>query len=224
MLNESHVSPTDVYYNRDRPSLVGLVTPGRNVILDLGCGAGAVGRRLRETGRADEVVGVELFSLAAREAARYYTEVHSGDIEEMSLPYIKRFDYVLCGDILEHLKDPYSIVNRIHGWLKDDGRLICSLPNVRHWKVLTDLAFRGAWDYCDSGVMDRTHLRFFTRRSCYKMLGDAGFTVERWQMLLGGRRYSLLNAVTLGTLREFLGPQIVLSARKTAGVRISKTA
>jgi 2-polyprenyl-3-methyl-5-hydroxy-6-metoxy-1,4-benzoquinol methylase len=214
MLNNAHPSATDVYFNRERPSLVALVKPGPNAVLDLGCGAGAVGRKLRETGKAEEVVGVELFSLAAREAARHYTEVHSGDIEEMTLPYAKRFDYILCGDILEHLKDPYAVVNKVHGWLKDDGRFICSLPNVRYWRVLTELAFRGAWDYRDAGVMDRTHLRFFTRRSCFRMLTEANFIVERWQMLLGGRRYLLLNAVTLGLFKEFLGPQIVVLARK----------
>jgi O-antigen biosynthesis protein len=214
MLNQAQSSPTQVYYNRDRPSLVALVEPGPNVVLDLGCGAGAVGRRLRETDKAAEVIGVELFDLAAQEAARHYTRVHAGDIEEMSLPYAKRFDYVLCGDILEHLKDPYSVVHKIHGWLKDDGRFICSLPNVRYWRVMAELIFRGAWDYCDAGIMDRTHLRFFTRRSCCKMLKDADFEVERWHMLLGGRRYSLLNAVTFGIFKEFLGPQIVVLAKK----------
>jgi O-antigen biosynthesis protein len=214
MLNQAHASAADGYYNHDRPSIVAMISPGPNIILDLGCGAGAVGRKLREVGKAAEIVGVELFESAAQEAARHYTEVHSGDIEEMSLPYSKRFDYVVCGDILEHLKDPYSVVKRIHGWLKDDGRFICSLPNVRYWRVLTDLVFRGAWDYSDAGIMDRTHLRFFTRRSCFKMLGDAGFVIERCRMPNSARRYIVLNAVTFGVFGEFLGTQIIVSAKK----------
>ena len=194
MLNQAHISNQDTYYNRERPSIVGLVRTAPNVVLDLGYGAGAVGRRLLQEGKASIVVGVELFAAAAQEAAH--------------------FDYVLCGDILEHLKDPYSVVKKIHGWLKDDGRLVCSLPNVRHWKVLADLAFHGAWDYQDAGVMDRTHLRFFTRRSCFNMLRGAGFEVEQWRMLIAGRRYLLLNGVTFGLFAEFLGPQIVTLARK----------
>jgi len=167
MLNQAHISNQDTYYNRERPSIVGLVRTAPNVVLDLGYGAGAVGRRLLQEGKASIVVGVELFAAAAQEAAH--------------------FDYVLCGDILEHLKDPYSVVKKIHGWLKDDGRLVCSLPNVRHWKVLAELAFHGAWDYQDAGVMERTHLRFFTRRSCFNMLRGAGFEVEQWRMLIAGR-------------------------------------
>jgi 2-polyprenyl-3-methyl-5-hydroxy-6-metoxy-1,4-benzoquinol methylase len=214
MLNQAHISNHDTYYNRERPSIVGLVRAGPHVVLDLGCGAGAVGRKLLQEGKASTMVGVELFAAAAQEAARHYSKVHTGDIEEMTLPYTAHFDYVLCGDILEHLKDPYRVVKRIHGWLKDDGRLVCSLPNVRHWKVLADLAIRGAWDYQDAGVMDRTHLRFFTRRSCVNMLHDAGFEVEQWRMLIFGRRYLLLNGMTLGLFAEFLGSQIVILAGK----------
>jgi len=194
MLNQAHISNQDTYYNRERPSIVGLVRTAPNVVLDLGYGAGAVGRRLLQEGKASIVVGVELFAAAAQEAAH--------------------FDYVLCGDILEHLKDPYSVVKKIHGWLKDDVRLVCSLPNVRHWKVLAELAFHGAWDYQDAGVMERTHLRFFTRRSCFNMLRGAGFEVEQWRMLIAGRGYLLLNGVTFGLFAEFLGSQIVTLARK----------
>lgn len=216
MINDAHNTAEAIYYNRDRPSIVALVKPGPNVILDLGCGSGAVGRKLMETGKASEMIGVEIFPTAAEEASRHYAKVHCGDIEEMSLPYGQRFDYVLCGDILEHLKNPYSVVARIPGWLKDDGRFICSVPNVRHWRVLRDVIVRGEWEYREAGIMDRTHLRFFTRRSCYRMLEDAGFTVERHRMLITGRRYIALNAVTFGLFREFFGSQIVALAAKRA--------
>ena len=215
MLNKSHNSKQDSYYNRERPSIVNLISPGANAILDLGCGAGAVGRRLLRDGKAGTLIGVELFASAAEEAARHYTKVHTGDIEEMSLPYKAEFDYVICGDILEHLKDPYSVVRRIHGWLKDDGKFICSVPNVRHWQVLANLFLRGAWEYQDAGVMDRTHLRFFTRKTSFKMVEDAGFQVAQSRLLIGGRRYTLLNRATFGFFDEFLGPQIILLARKS---------
>lgn len=214
MLNTAQSTDHAAYYNHERPSITSLIKEGPNVILDLGCGSGAVGRKLREVGKAGELVGVELFSAAAEKARAHYTTVHCGDIEEMTLPYGKQFDYVLCGDILEHLKNPYAIVERINGWLKDDGTFICSLPNVRYWKILFDLAVRGDWKYEDAGVMDRTHLRFFTVKSCVKMLQEAGFEVEARKMLIGGRKYKLLNAVSLGTLQQFVAPQIVIAARK----------
>jgi 2-polyprenyl-3-methyl-5-hydroxy-6-metoxy-1,4-benzoquinol methylase len=214
MLNQAHTSTSGHYYTRERPSITGLIEPGPHAILDLGCGSGAVGRKLKETGKASELVGVEIFKSAADEASRHYAKVYCGDIEAMTLPYEKRFDYVLCGDILEHLKDPYEVVGRIHGWLKDDGHFICSVPNVRNWRVLAGLIFRGAWEYRDAGIMDRTHLRFFTRRSCWKMVRDGGFEVERSRLLIWGRRYQWLNVATFGLLDEFLGSQIVVMARK----------
>jgi 2-polyprenyl-3-methyl-5-hydroxy-6-metoxy-1,4-benzoquinol methylase len=214
MLNDAHVSDQDTYYNRERPSLTSLVEPGSHRILDLGCGAGVVGKKLKDTGKAGELVGVELFESAANRAAAHYSRVHCGDIEQMELPYGPEFDYALCGDILEHLKDPYSVVRRIHGWLKPGGVLICSVPNVRHWTVLSGLMMRGAWTYQEAGIMDRTHLRFFTRRSCERMLEEGGFAVERRQLLIFGRKFRLLNTLTLGLGREFLGTQIVTRSRK----------
>lgn len=193
---------------------MGLVKEGPNVVLDLGCGSGAVGKTLRETGRAAELVGVELFEAAAAQAREFYSRVYTGDIEELQLSYHRSFDYVLCGDILEHLKDPYSVVRRIRGWLKDDGYLICSVPNVRHWRIITNLMFRGAWDYEDAGILDRTHLRFFTRKTCFRMLEDASFSVVFSRMLISGRKYLLLNALTFKLFDDLLGSQIVTVARK----------
>src|SRR5688500_837749 len=139
MLNKAHSSNNDTYYNNERPSISALIKEGPNSILDLGCGAGAVGRKLIEVGKASKMIGVELFESAAEKAAQHYTKVYTGDIEEMTLPFGKEFDYVLCGDILEHLKNPYAVVARIRDWLKDDGTFIMSVPNIRHWKVLSDL-------------------------------------------------------------------------------------
>lgn len=214
MINDAHNTSNAIYYNRDRPSIVALVTTGPHVILDLGCGSGAVGRKLLESGKASKMIGVEIFPSAAKEASKYYAKVHEGDIEAMSLPYGQQFDYVLCGDILEHLKDPYSVVARIPGWLKNDGHFICSVPNVRHWRVLREVICQGEWKYREAGIMDQTHLRFFTRRSCFRMLQEAGFTVKKHQMLISGRRYIALNALTCGLFQEFFGSQIVALAAK----------
>jgi len=214
MLNQSHTSKQDTYYNRERPSIVNLIPAGPHLILDLGCASGAVGRRLLADKKAATVIGVELFPSAAQEAAQHYQDVHTGDIEEMTLPYKNHFDYVICGDILEHLKNPYAVIDKINGFLKPGGKLICSLPNIRHWQVLCNLALGGAWEYQDAGIMDRTHLRFFTRRSCHQMFRDGGLQVEQWQMLITGRKFKLINGATLGLFKEFIGTQVVTVATK----------
>jgi O-antigen biosynthesis protein len=223
MLNTAHESTTDLYYNQPRPSILSRVQPGPNLILDLGCGTGAVGRGLMAAGKASQVVGVELFEAAAAVASQYYAKVYTGDIEVLELPYHRAFDYVICGDILEHLREPAAVLRKIHRWLKDDGWLVCSVPNIRYWRVLYDLAVKGQWEYTDAGVLDKTHLRFFTRRSCFRMVTQAGFAVSSSHMLIYGRRWRMLNALTLRMLEDVWGSQVVVVAHKEEDERAPVT-
>jgi 2-polyprenyl-3-methyl-5-hydroxy-6-metoxy-1,4-benzoquinol methylase len=217
MIQQSHQSVDDTYYNRDRSSIYPHVCEGENVVLDLGCGAGVVGRRLIELKRAKSVVGVEIFKPVADEAAKFYDKVYQGDIEIMDLDYQAHFDYVICADILEHLREPQKVLTRIHQWLKPDGKLICSVPNVRNWRVVRDLLVWGDWEYQDSGIMDETHLRFFTRKSCIQLIAKAGFKVEFCRMLTYGRKKRLISSLTFGFLDEFLGTQLISLSRKSNG-------
>jgi 2-polyprenyl-3-methyl-5-hydroxy-6-metoxy-1,4-benzoquinol methylase len=214
MRNAYHVAANDDYYTRPRPSICSIVRPGPNIVLDLGCGSGSVGRSLLETGKAKEVVGVEIFTAAAQQASAHYSKVYTGDLETLALDYNHYFDYAICGDILEHLKDPYAVVRRIGGWLKENGRLVCSVPNVRNWRVLKRLVFSGDWAYEDSGIMDFTHLRFFTRKTCQEMLKAGGFEIESVEMLVSGPKKSALNFVTFGVLSGFLATQVLGVGKK----------
>lgn len=95
----------------------------------------------------------------------------------MSFDFKKYFDYIICADILEHLSDPWVILNKIHKWLKDDGKIIVTLPNIRNYRILKDLVFLGKWEYKESGILDKTHLRFFTKSSFSKALSRADFEI-----------------------------------------------
>lgn len=128
--------------------------------LDMGCASGRMGEKLLETGKAIEMVGLECFEGAAAEAAKTY-KVHVGDVK-MVFNYESCFDYVICGDILEHLKDPYDIVRQVFRWLKPGGSILVCVPNVRNFRVLNDLVFHGKWEYLSAGILDKTHMRFFT--------------------------------------------------------------
>ena len=147
--------------------------------------------------------------------ATAYKKVHVGDLEEMRLDYHESFDYVICGDILEHLKDPYRVVRQLVIWLKPGGSLFVCVPNVRHYHVLADLVFRGKWEYVSAGVMDRTHLRFFTASSCRQMLSDAGLEVYHEQMIIEGPKKTFFNRATCGLFSEFLGAQTFCCGRKS---------
>ena len=215
MKNPAFPDATASYYTQTKEFLLHLIPDGPNVVMDLGCASGRLGQRLMELNKATELIGVEIFDVAAREAMKCYKTVHIGDIEELSLAYSDYFDLVICGDVLEHLKEPTEVVRKIHCWLKNGGRIICSVPNARYWRVWRDLVFRGEWEYTSEGILDQTHLRFFTARSLKKMLADASFVVEHEDMRMAvGRKQHVFNRLTLGLFREFFAFQLLISGRK----------
>jgi SAM-dependent methyltransferase len=215
MKNQAFTSATDDYYSQEKQFLIRHIPDGPNVVLDCGCATGRMGKRLLELHKAAEVVGVEIFEPAAREAMEHYKRVHIGDIEEMDLGYEACFDVAICGDVLEHLKDPRRALERIHRALKPGGLLICSVPNIRFWKVWREVIFKGDFRYQDSGVLDQTHLRFFTSRSFKRLLAEASFAVEYSDVeMAAGTKQRIFNSLTFGLFRELLLFMIVVTARK----------
>jgi len=164
------------YYEHARPELQALIPREARRVLDVGCGAGALGAALKRRG-AVEVVGVEADHEAAEAAKTILDRVHLGDVEALELPYGPgTFDCVILADILEHLRDPWGLLRRLVPLLRARGRLIASLPNVRHWSVVRGL-LEGEWTYLPAGILDRGHLRFFTLASGRTLLEAAGLAV-----------------------------------------------
>lgn len=203
------------YYNIEKSRLLPLIPDGSNSVLDLGCANGRLGRNLRQLNKASELVGVEIFEPAAQEAAKYYDKIYQGDIEQLQLTYREHFDFVICADILEHLRDPMVVVDRIHGWLKNNGTLISCVPNVRYWRVIRDLILLGKWEYVEAGILDSTHLRFFTRNTFIEMLKKANFNITHQEMVIYGGKHNFVNRFTLGLFEEFMGYQVIVSAKKS---------
>jgi 2-polyprenyl-3-methyl-5-hydroxy-6-metoxy-1,4-benzoquinol methylase len=165
-----------VYFDFARPELVALVPPAAREILDVGCGAGRLGEalKLRQNAR---VTGIESNRGAAETARQRLDRVLAGDVEQLNPKWGSHvFDVVICGDVLEHLRDPATVLSRIHHWLRPGGRIIASIPNVRHHSVIRGL-LRGDWTYEPAGLLDQTHLRFFTRREIEKMFFRCGFRI-----------------------------------------------
>ncbi len=162
--------------NRPQMKMISLVGEGKRV-LDVGCSDGWLSQRMSENGC--DVVGIEVDRESAQRAAKYCTNVISQDVETLvDLPYPREhFDVILFGDVLEHLRDPLGTLRKLKGWLKEGGQVICSIPNVAHLYVRLKLLF-GRWDYENSGLMDRTHLRFFTMNTAIKLIEDAGLSIE----------------------------------------------
>jgi 2-polyprenyl-3-methyl-5-hydroxy-6-metoxy-1,4-benzoquinol methylase len=143
-------------------------------ILDVGTADGYLGAILKERGHS--IVGIEQDVAAAERARYFYDSFHVASIEDFDFPYQEEFDFILFADVLEHLKDPALVLRRAQPALKKTGEVIVSIPNVANIVVRLSL-LAGRFDYYDRGILDRTHLRFFTLSSLRKMLQEASYRV-----------------------------------------------
>jgi 2-polyprenyl-3-methyl-5-hydroxy-6-metoxy-1,4-benzoquinol methylase len=144
-------------------------------VLDVGCATGYLARALGEQGC--RVSGVEFDPAAAREAAPALERIVIGDLDTIDLPAEfadSQFDVVVFGDVLEHLRDPLLLLRSVRGMLAPGGSVVISVPNIAHGDVRLSL-LQGRFDYRDLGLLDSTHIRFFTRNSLRSFLEDAGF-------------------------------------------------
>jgi 2-polyprenyl-3-methyl-5-hydroxy-6-metoxy-1,4-benzoquinol methylase len=167
----------DGYYDNIRHEMIQFLPSDANKILDVGCGNGAFAEALKDITNA-EVWGIEYMEDQAKIALGKLDKVFSGPCENFldELPD-NYFDAIYFNDVLEHLVDPYMVLNKIKNKLTNNGVVISSVPNVRHHKTFLKTLFHKDWKYLDHGVMDRTHLRFFTGKSIRAMYEDLGYTV-----------------------------------------------
>ena len=174
-------------YTGERPVLLRYVDDRRRTALDVGCGGGGFAPLLRSRG-VRHVVGIEPDAGRAAAAAAvtdgadrviHSTVEHALDHELDGA----RFDLIVATDVIEHLVDPWAVVERLATHLEPDGRLLVSVPNVGNLEVVKQLVLRGDWRYDDHGMFDRTHLRWFGRRTLRSLLDRAGLVPEQW----GGR-------------------------------------
>lgn len=167
-------NPSYVGVRSDMLSLVPIVHVER--ALDVGCSSGATSAVLKRDRGAVHVTGIEYDPALADLAREQLDEVLLGDANEKLAELEERgerFDLVLCGDVLEHLVDPWIALRRIRA-LCPRGHVVVSLPNVAHVSTLGSL-LRGYWPYRDRGIHDRTHLRFFSRANLPELFEESGF-------------------------------------------------
>jgi GT2 family glycosyltransferase/2-polyprenyl-3-methyl-5-hydroxy-6-metoxy-1,4-benzoquinol methylase/glycosyltransferase involved in cell wall biosynthesis len=192
------------YFQHDRPEVRALVPPLATRVLDVGCGAGLLGGALRYR-RGVRVTGIEIDRVAAARAGEELDDVRLGDALDCmrSLP-AATFDAIVFADVLEHLAAPEQALVQARRLLTPGGVVVASLPNVRHWSVLRQL-LAGEFRYEAAGILDRTHLRFFTRASARRLFAEHGFDVTHAQ----GTRWA-----------EEGAPPAVVAALEGAGVDV----
>jgi len=146
-------------------------------VLDVGCSSGYLSQPLSQ--RGNTIVGLELDPAAAREAEQWCERVLVGDIETMELPLEPAsFDVIVCGDVIEHLRDPTATLARLRPFLRPGGTLVASTPNIANWAIRLSL-LAGRWRYTDRGLLDRTHTHLFTKATLVEAFERAGFRVTR---------------------------------------------
>ena len=209
------------YYEGANERIVARVPPGACRILDVGCALGRLGEILKShqcrQGTATpgrEVWGIELVPEIAIQAKVRLDHVLVGDIEQMDpLPLPERyFDCLVCGDVLEHLRDPEGVLRRLRRHLAPGATVIANVPNVAHWSVLAQL-LQGQFNYEDKGLLDRTHLHFFTPSSFKDTLWKAGYLVTDEDALMlpdGGA------SKAIGQAAESLGLDGAVAERNAA--------
>jgi 2-polyprenyl-3-methyl-5-hydroxy-6-metoxy-1,4-benzoquinol methylase len=150
---------------------------GTSTILDVGCSRGRFGETLHGANPAWKLYGIDPDPEAAAEASVHYEHVTCGYFPD-DLVGDDRFDCIVLNDVLEHVVDPWTMLEQAAGLLSPTGRVVASIPNVRYYIVVRNLLLRGRWDYADWGVLDRTHLRFFTRASIESLFDGAAMEIE----------------------------------------------
>jgi SAM-dependent methyltransferase len=182
-------------------------------VLEVGCGAGYTLAYLEEVG-TEETFGIELDPEAAEEARSKVDHVVVGDVETIDLPYdSESLDGMILGDVLEHLRDPWAALRRLVVCLRPGAQVVASVPNIRFYGTSLPLVLRGRWDYTEAGILDWTHLRFFTRRSLRTLFEGAGLEVISIGSHYGPKR-AVFNALTLHLFRDLLAIQHFVKAVK----------
>jgi methionine biosynthesis protein MetW len=201
------------YYEHFRSDVLELIPPTAGRFLTIGCGTARTEQSLVESGKS--VVGIEINEEAAAVARERGIRMHVGSVEE-SLAKIEdeEFDCVIFADVLEHLAKPEEIVAICAQRLVSGGHVVISVPNFRHFSVFWRLFVKGDVNYEDSGIFDHTHFRLTTRRMVAEWCNDAGLKVQETRFAMN-RSKRIVSKVLLGLPNEFLGSQVLMTARKT---------
>jgi SAM-dependent methyltransferase len=210
---------TENYYRHVRVDIEPLLPATARCILDLGAGTGATSAWLKSRYPGCKTVALEGNAAVMEELSQNVDKAILVDLNE-NLPDVASPDLILCLDVLEHLVDPLKVLTQITRRMQQSGTVIVSLPNVAHASVSIPLLLKGRFEYQDAGILDRTHLRFFDRRSAIALLNKAGLTVSNG-VRVGPRnpRSWAIDAITCGMVRDHLTRQYVLAGRPGSAIQ-----
>lgn len=202
------------YYANARKEIAPFLPARLENVFEVGCSEGNTLLWLQEEKGAKKCRGLEILPEAAERAKAKGLEITIGNIETDKITLPEKNDLVLCLDVLEHLQDPWHILPVIAENIRAGGSLIVSLPNVSHVSILAGLIFRNDWRYQASGILDRTHMRFFTHRTASELIAGAGMKIIRSKPKFARKTHRNINLLTLKIFERFLAYQYIFLAVK----------
>ncbi|MEN3371840.1 class I SAM-dependent methyltransferase [Dechloromonas sp. ZS-1] len=207
------------YFGAQRKEMLPFIDQAATRILDIGCADGTFSAALKAR-QGCHVTGVELMPEPANLAAERLDAVYTGDAFSPEIyPQLAaaRYDCIILNDVLEHLVDPWAALIRLRELLMPGGTLVASIPNLRYFRVLKSLVQDGEFFYTDKGVLDRTHLRFFTAKTIPQLFESAGLEIVRMEGINGPKRlppkYAILNWLGGGKHADIRWLQFAVVAR-----------
>lgn len=218
-----YASKREEYFECPRPEMLGYVPDSCRNVLDVGCGRGLFGKAIRQRNKC-EVWGVEPDGDCIFQAKENLNQaLHGCFSPDLSLPE-RYFDCIIFNDVLEHMLDPASALLFARKLLIPGGNVVASIPNIGHFPTIWKLVTQGEWDYKEYGILDKTHLRFFTRKSIVKLFNNASFKLQQVNGINAfldldsksqsiWRRYSLFSWLPVSGIKDMRYLQFAIVAR-----------
>ena len=213
--------PSD-YFSHARLDMISFIpVNSNNRILEIGAAGGDTLLEIKRRNLAKEVMGVELMSVPnSNQNSPDIEKFIVGNVEQMELPFQEEyFDVVICGDVFEHLMDPWKLVEKISRLLKKGGVLITSIPNIRIKSALLKIYVKGDFRYTKDGIFDKTHIRFFCKKNMAELLTKSTDNMEIVNIkrnfdFTPNSKGNILNKLTFSLFEEFLALQFLFAVRK----------
>ena len=216
----NYENKTSDYYTNIRKDLVSMIEHKKDLkVLEVGAGFGETLFYLKQQGIASEAIGLDIFEdVAKKDQYKNIDGFIFGNIEELELPqFNERFDVILLADVLEHLIEPGLVLEKLKKYLKPNGEILVSMPNIRHYSAFVKIFIKGNFDYQESGIFDYTHRRFFCKKNIRELL-ESNFKVRKESSSLefykGRSGAKFFNKLTFGLFEEFLTVQYLYKAEK----------
>jgi 2-polyprenyl-3-methyl-5-hydroxy-6-metoxy-1,4-benzoquinol methylase len=223
MAQNDYIDKKITYFSNARLDIISLIPNNpAQIILEIGAGGGDTLIEIKKRGLAKEVVGVELMALKGTNQTHNLIDSFIFiDLDREKLSFKEEyFDVIILGDVLEHLINPWEVVETLSVFLKKGGIIVMSLPNIRDITALYKIVVRGDFAYNpDGGILDKTHMRFFCKKNAIDLLTTENLTVKKVEPISsknknGKNLRSIVNKLSLGIFEEFITSQYLVVSQK----------